>query len=68
MATQAFEPHGDEDLRPRPAVGHMPFPGHRTVATIWNTEAAAKKRERELKPFRKAMEYGLEPDSLKGGK
>lgn len=67
MATQSFEHQDDEDLRPRPAIGHMPFPGHRTVATIWNTEAAARKRERELKPHRKAMEYGLDPDSLKAG-
>lgn len=66
MAT-AFDTPDDNDLRPRPAVGHMPFTGHRTVATIWNTEAAARKRERELKPHRKAIEYGFEPDSLKAG-
>lgn len=47
------------------AQGHMPFPGHRTVATVWAQQAAARKRERELRPLLKAMEYGLDPDSLK---
>lgn len=47
-----------------PAVGHMPFPGHRTVATIWAQQAAARKRERE---HRKSMDWGFEPDSLKAG-
>lgn len=47
------------------ATGHIPFPGHRTVATVWAQQAAARKRERELRPLMKAMEYGLDPDSLK---
>lgn len=60
MATQAFEPPTDEDLRPRPSVGHMPFTGHRTVATVWAQQAAARKR-------RKSMDFGFDPESLKGG-
>lgn len=63
MAT-AFDEPRDEDLRPRPAVGHMPFTGHRTVATIWAQQEAA--RRRELMREREAMEYGFDPDSLKG--
>lgn len=30
---------GGFDARPRPAVGHMPFAGHRTVAEVWEQEA-----------------------------
>lgn len=54
MATKAFDPPTD-DLRPRPAVGHMPFTGHRTVATVW-----AQQRK-----HRKLMEWGFDPESLR---
>lgn len=59
MAT-AFDTPGDDDLRPRPAVGHMPFTGHRTVATVWAQQSAARKR-------RKAMDFGFDPESLEVG-
>ena len=46
-----------------PAVGHMPFPGHRKVSQIWRAQASAKKREHLL--TRRAMEFGFDPESLK---
>jgi predicted PhzF superfamily epimerase YddE/YHI9 len=58
----------DDDVKPRAATGHMPFAGHRTVATVWAQQAAARKRERERRPFTKAIEFGFEPDSLKVAK
>lgn len=66
MMATAFE--DNDDMRPRAAVGHMPFTGHRTVATVWAQQAAASKRNRELAPHRKAMRFGFDPDSLKDGK
>jgi len=53
------------EVRPTAATGHMPFPGHRTVATVWAQQAAARKRERELGGRRRAMQYGFDPDCLK---
>ena len=52
----------------RPVTGHFPFPGHRTVATVDAQRAAARRREREQRPFLKAMEFGLDPDCLKASK
>lgn len=50
----------------RPAVGHIPFPGHRTMATVWAQQSAA--RRREAMKQREAEEYGFEPESLKVAK
>lgn len=48
---------------PRAAVGHMPFPGHRTQLTIrLQTEAAKRRRDAQI---RRAKEYGYDPDSWK---
>lgn len=61
-ALSSLEP---EDPQPRAAIGHMPFTGHRTVATIWAQQTAASRRNLESR--RKAMGFGFDPDSLKGG-
>lgn len=61
MSAQAYIE--DDDLQPRAAVGHMPFTGHRTVATIWAQQAAASRRN--LESQRKAIGFGFDPDSLK---
>jgi len=47
------------------AVGHIPFPGHRTMATVMAQQAAARRREREVAGHRNAMKYGFDPASLK---
>lgn len=44
---------------PRAATGHMPFPGHRTMATVWAQQDAA---------FRRAKDYGFDRESLKKGR
>jgi hypothetical protein len=62
MSANVFYP---TDYEPRAAVGHMPFPGHRTQAAVRAQQEAAKRRDREREPFRKAMEYGFDPDTLK---
>ena len=46
----------------RPATGHMPFAGHRTVATIWAYQDAAIKRALD----RHAEEYGFDPKAVAG--
>jgi hypothetical protein len=33
--------------QPRAAVGHMPFPGHRTVAEVWADELRASIARRD---------------------
>jgi hypothetical protein len=54
----------DEDLRPRAAVGHMPFTGHRTVAAIWTRQAVSRSNQQKIE--RRAMTFGFDPESLKG--
>jgi hypothetical protein len=57
MSCHAF-PKRSPDHSPRAAVGHMPFPGHRTQETIRLQQEAARKGRRM------AMEFGFDPDSL----
>jgi hypothetical protein len=47
----------------RPAIGHMPFPGHRTVAAIWTRQEAARQRAIAA-TGPQARAYGFDPDSL----
>lgn len=50
------------DRNPRPAAGHMPFEGHRTVAEVWEQqERAARRPDR----FRRAKQFGFDPASLR---
>jgi hypothetical protein len=53
------------EVHPTAATSHMPFPGHRTMATVWAQQAAARKRERERVGHRGAMQFGFDPASLK---
>ncbi len=58
----------DEDLKPRPAVGHMPFKGHRTVAQVWYQHAAKERcnspqhrqKMRDAHRASKAAQYGMD--------
>lgn len=48
------------------AKGHMPFEGHRTVATFLAQQDAAKQRVRPGRSgLQRAMEYGFDPECLK---
>jgi hypothetical protein len=49
--------------RARPAIGHMPFPGHRTVAAIWARQEAARQRAIAA-TGQQARAYGFDPNSL----
>ena len=49
---------------PRAATGHMPFPGHRTVAVVWAKQEACR-RQAITNATRIAREYGFDPDSFK---
>lgn len=64
VSAHAYIP--DEKRPPRATVGHMPFPGHRTVAVVWAKQEAARRREAMRQ--REMVEYGFDPESLKGGK
>lgn len=44
--------------QPKPAIGHMPFPGHRTVAEVWEEQERAAR-------YRRAGEFGFDRSSLK---
>jgi hypothetical protein len=57
------------DCRPKPATGHMPFEGHRTMAQVWAQQAqkercndpAYRAKCREAYLAREAQQYGREP-------
>jgi hypothetical protein len=55
----------DPERRATAAVGHMPFPGHRTCKTIRLQQEAARKREQGRKT---AMEYGFDPGCIEAGR
>lgn len=38
---------------------HMPFPGHRTMAEVWEKERARQERARRGQQLHRAKEYGL---------
>jgi hypothetical protein len=35
----------EKETKPRPAAGHMPFKGHRTVAEVWEREVQLSVRQ-----------------------
>ena len=58
MSCRAFPSRRPTEPKPRPAIEHMPFVGHRNCAQ-WGPNV-----RREYRPFRNAMEYGLDPAIL----